>query len=42
VEWWDSKWIEDNIAPKLAGRESEEIAQSQYSARRPTRRSKRR
>jgi murein DD-endopeptidase MepM/ murein hydrolase activator NlpD len=42
VEWWDSKWIEDNIAPKLAGRESEEIAQSQYSARRATRRSKRR
>ena len=31
VEWWDSKWIRDNIDPKLEGRASEEIAQSQYS-----------
>jgi hypothetical protein len=29
VEWWDPKWINDNIAPKLAGRGSEEIAESQ-------------
>ena len=24
VEWWDQKWIDDNITPKLAGRASEE------------------
>ncbi len=29
VEWWDPKWIADNIDPKLEGRGSEEIAQSQ-------------
>jgi murein DD-endopeptidase MepM/ murein hydrolase activator NlpD len=29
VEWWDPKWINDNIAPKLAGRGGEEIAESQ-------------
>ncbi len=29
VEWWDPKWIADNIEPKLAGRGSEAIAQSQ-------------
>ncbi len=29
VEWWDPKWIEDNIAPKLQGRGSEEIAVAQ-------------
>ena len=31
VEWWDPKWINDNIAPKLAGKSSEAIAESQES-----------
>lgn len=26
VEWWDPKWIDDNIAPKLAGRSGGEVA----------------
>jgi len=29
VEWWDGKWINDNIAPKLDGQSSEEIAAAQ-------------
>jgi murein DD-endopeptidase MepM/ murein hydrolase activator NlpD len=29
VEWWDAKWIDDNITPKLQGRSGEEIAVSQ-------------
>jgi len=29
VEWWDAKWIDDNITPKLEGRSGEEIAKSQ-------------
>ena len=29
VEWWDAKWINDNITPKLEGRTGEEIAVSQ-------------
>jgi len=29
VEWWDAKWIDDNIAPKLEGRSGEEIAAAQ-------------
>ena len=29
VEWWDGKWIDDNIAPKLQGLSGEEIAVSQ-------------
>jgi murein DD-endopeptidase MepM/ murein hydrolase activator NlpD len=33
VEWWDQKWINDNIAPKLEGRSGQEIAESQQSAR---------
>jgi murein DD-endopeptidase MepM/ murein hydrolase activator NlpD len=33
VEWWDAKWINDNISPKLAGKSSEAIAESQRSAR---------
>jgi murein DD-endopeptidase MepM/ murein hydrolase activator NlpD len=31
VEWWDAKWINDNIEPKLEGRSGEEIAQSQQA-----------
>ena len=29
VEWWDQKWIDDNITPKLAGGSGQEIAQAQ-------------
>jgi len=29
VEWWDGKWINDNIAPKLDGQSGAEIAASQ-------------
>jgi murein DD-endopeptidase MepM/ murein hydrolase activator NlpD len=28
VEWWDQKWIDDNIAPKLDGRSGQEIAEA--------------
>jgi len=35
VEWWDAKWIVDNIQPKLEGRSSEEIAVSQQPKSRP-------
>ena len=33
VEWWDPRWIADNITPKLEGRGSEEIAEAQKPAR---------
>jgi murein DD-endopeptidase MepM/ murein hydrolase activator NlpD len=29
VEWWDPKWINDNIQPKLEGLSGEAIAESQ-------------
>ena len=29
VEWWDGKWINDNIVPKLEGHSGEEIAAAQ-------------
>ena len=29
VEWWDAKWIDDNITPKLEGRSGAEIARAQ-------------
>ena len=29
VEWWDRKWITDNIEPKLAGKTGEAIAEEQ-------------
>ena len=29
VEWWDGKWITDNITPKLEGRSGAEIAAAQ-------------
>ncbi|MEO7726423.1 MAG: M23 family metallopeptidase [Burkholderiales bacterium] len=28
VEWWDQKWIDDNITPKLGGRTGQEIAEA--------------
>ncbi|MCE9641656.1 MAG: M23 family metallopeptidase [Betaproteobacteria bacterium] len=31
VEWWDQKWIDDNITPKLAGGSGQEIAQAQQA-----------
>ena len=31
VEWWDQKWITDNIEPKLAGQSSEAAAESRRS-----------
>jgi murein DD-endopeptidase MepM/ murein hydrolase activator NlpD len=38
VEWWDAKWIADNVEPKLAGGTSEEIA----TAAKPAPKAKRR
>ena len=29
VEWWDQKWIDDNITPKLRGLSGQEIAETQ-------------
>ena len=29
VEWWDAKWIDDNITPKLEGASGDEIAKAQ-------------
>ncbi|HET7728579.1 MAG TPA: hypothetical protein VFK48_00980, partial [Usitatibacter sp.] len=29
VEWWDGKWINDNIQPKLEGRSGVEIHEAQ-------------
>jgi murein DD-endopeptidase MepM/ murein hydrolase activator NlpD len=31
VEWWDQKWITDNIDPKLEGQSSEAVAESRRS-----------
>ena len=33
VEWWDQKWIDDNITPKLEGRSGHEIAEAQKPAK---------
>jgi murein DD-endopeptidase MepM/ murein hydrolase activator NlpD len=43
VEWWDQKWINDNIQPKLEGQSGEAIAESQESkvARKPARKRRR-
>jgi murein DD-endopeptidase MepM/ murein hydrolase activator NlpD len=42
VEWWDAKWIGDNIQPKLEGRSGEEIAKAQAPALRKATRKRRR
>ncbi|MFL6571411.1 MAG: M23 family metallopeptidase, partial [Burkholderiales bacterium] len=42
VEWWDAKWIRDNIEPKLEGRSGEEIAKAQGPAPRQAARKRRR
>jgi len=36
VEWWDEKWINDNIQPKLEGQTGEAIAEAQQKAPRNT------
>jgi murein DD-endopeptidase MepM/ murein hydrolase activator NlpD len=36
VEWWDAKWIDDNVMPKLEGRGGEEIAQAQRPVHKPS------
>ncbi len=33
VEWWDPKWIKDNIQPKLEGMSGSEIAEMQQPRR---------
>ena len=33
VEWWDQKWIDENITPKLAGHSGQEIAETQQAVR---------
>ena len=33
VEWWDAKWIEDNITPKVAGMSGDAIHEAQQPAR---------
>ena len=33
VEWWDPKWIRDNIEPKLEGRSGQETAEAQQAER---------
>jgi murein DD-endopeptidase MepM/ murein hydrolase activator NlpD len=40
VEWWDAKWIKDNIEPKLEGMSGNEIAEMQ-APRRTTRKRRR-
>jgi murein DD-endopeptidase MepM/ murein hydrolase activator NlpD len=35
VEWWDQKWINDNITPKLTGRSGQEIAEAQQIKKKP-------
>jgi murein DD-endopeptidase MepM/ murein hydrolase activator NlpD len=42
VEWWDAKWIDDNIQPKLEGRSGEEIAKAQAPTPRKATRKRRR
>lgn len=41
IEWWDQKWINDNIAPKLEGHTGEAIARSQESPRKAVRKKRR-
>ena len=37
VEWWDEKWIRDNIEPKLLGKSSESVQEEQKAARKTAR-----
>jgi murein DD-endopeptidase MepM/ murein hydrolase activator NlpD len=42
VEWWDEKWIRDNVQPKLEGHSSESVAEAKdlKSTRKPARKRK--
>jgi murein DD-endopeptidase MepM/ murein hydrolase activator NlpD len=40
VEWWDEKWIKDNVEPKLVGKSSESVQEEMSSARRAARKRK--
>ena len=35
VEWWDAKWINDNVLPKLEGHSGQAIAEAQQPKGRP-------
>ena len=41
VEWWDGKWINDNVAPKLEGMSGDEIAVSQQPKKKGARKRRR-
>ncbi len=40
VEWWDEKWIRDNVEPKLQGKSSESVQEEKKSARKTARKRK--
>ena len=40
VEWWDQKWIRDNVEPKLMGKSSEAVQEEHKSARKAARKLK--
>ena len=40
VEWWDEKWIRDNVEPKLQGKSSESVQEERKSARKTVRKRK--
>ena len=40
VEWWDEKWIRDNVEPKLQGKSSESVQDEKKSARKAARKRK--
>jgi murein DD-endopeptidase MepM/ murein hydrolase activator NlpD len=40
VEWWDEKWIRDNVEPKLMGKSSESVQEENRSARKAARKRK--
>jgi murein DD-endopeptidase MepM/ murein hydrolase activator NlpD len=42
VEWWDQKWIDDNITPKLEGRSGQEIAEAAQQVKVNAKRKRRR
>jgi hypothetical protein len=40
VEWWDEKWIRDNVEPKLLGKSSESAQEERKSVRKAARKRK--
>jgi murein DD-endopeptidase MepM/ murein hydrolase activator NlpD len=40
VEWWDEKWIRDNVEPKLMGKSSESVQEEHKTARKVARKRK--